>query len=362
MNQTLLELLDEKDIRDYAGYQIFNRGTSYYGAGRVEVETVTDNDARCRVRGTRYYYVKLWNHSNELGVTCTCPHAKSGWFCKHMVAAGLAVRDYLIRYGHTSWKVILTNTIQEGLKIAKRKPPKPYWLFFSLQLTEQGWALSPYRLWANRVPRGVIPLDQDLIAESLPELVAHNHWLIGYIHSIRTEIDSEEAENIGPDAVAFANILLNQDKSRQSYYGYYDAFPTGEYLSLLSQMDIPLYIGNANNPVRKHLRILPGPGEIILRIEQIDDGIQLALDLVAGGQVIHLAKNHGQVLTRSKPYWIMAGDVVLEIDEPFTFDRLASWLRAPEITIPREQENDFLENYFPALATQFPLAGYHIHW
>lgn len=362
MNHTLLELLDEKEIRKFAGYKVFDRGSGYYRGGRVEVETVTDEEAFCRVRGTRYYYVNLWNHYDELGATCTCPHAQSGWFCKHMVATGLAVRDYLLSYGHASWKAVLSNTIQEGSETIRPKPSSPYWLFLSLQLTVYGWVLSPYRLWVDRVPKGVLPLDLENIADSLPELVSHNTWLFEYIKSIRLDLDVDGAENIGPDAVAFVSILLNQDKTRQSYYSYYGSYPLGEYLSLISQVDIPLFLGNTKNPVRKHLSLLPGTGEITLRIEQVEGGIRLALDVISGDQVIQLAQNRAQVLTNSKPCWVMAGDVVLEIDNPFSLDRLASWLRTPEITIPREQENDFLENYLPALASQFPISGEQICW
>ena len=156
---SILDLLEEKKIRDYAGYQVLCRGLSYYRAGRVEVETATDYEARCRVRGTRYYYVNLWYHNNELGAMCTCPHADSGYFCKHMTASALAVRDYLNRYGNTSWKTVLSNTLQEGVKSSRKKKSKPYWFFISLQVAEQGWELSPYRFWINRVPEGILPDD-----------------------------------------------------------------------------------------------------------------------------------------------------------------------------------------------------------
>jgi non-specific serine/threonine protein kinase len=354
--------LDEKDVRNFAGYKVYNRGSAYYRSGRVEVETVTDEDAHCRVRGTRYYYVNLWNHYDELGASCTCPYAQSGWFCKHMVAAGLAVGDYLRKFGSVSWKSFLNSTIQESTKSIHKKPPSTFWLFISLQLTDFGWGLSPYRLWADRVPDGVLPSDRTIIAETLTELVSHNHWLLGYIKSIRSEHDLNNAENIGPEAAAFTNILLKQEKTRQSYYSYYDINPLGEYLALISKVNIPLFLGNANNPVRKNLTLLKGPAEITMRIEQVESGIRLGMDLIAGGQVIQLGKDRAQELTNRKSLWVMVDKLVLKIDNPFSVDHLASWLRTPEITIPEENENDFLENYLPALASQFPIAGDQIHW
>ncbi len=363
MTVSLFKSLDEKNLREFAGYQIFQRGESYYHAGRVEVESASNEEAFCHVRGTRYYYVNLWNHQDELFASCTCPHGQSGWFCKHMVASGLAVRDYLFKYGQTSWKSLLSSSIDEVTKIPRKKSSKNYWLFLSLQLTDRGWMLYPYRLWTDRIPNGVLPSNQEgVIAKSIPELVSHNQWLLEQINSIRTEVNSEEAINVGTDEIAFINILLNQEKSQRSFYSYYDISPLGDFLSLLSQFNIPVFLGNVNNPVRQHLRHLSYPGEIILQLEQVPDGIQLSVNINADGQIISLATNRAQILTQSKPYWIVVGDFVLEINIPFTLDRFASWLRAPEILIPRDNENDFLENYLPILVSQFPIAGDQITW
>jgi non-specific serine/threonine protein kinase len=363
LTPTLLEILDEKNIREYAGYQIFKRGLAYYREGRVEVTSVTEEEALCHVRGTRFYYVNLWKQHNELFATCTCPYAQSGWFCKHMVAAGLAVRAYLLRFNHASWKVFLSNTIDEVSKSSPRKPLKSYWLFFSLQVADRGWQIFPYRLWTEQVPKGIFPPTHEIqIDDSLAELVSYNQWLLKYIKNIRTVVNLDEAINLSPDAVAFSNILINQDKTRRDHYSYFQPYPLGDYLSLLSQLNIPLFFGNVNNPVRTYLRILPDPGEIILQIKQAEDGILLSVNLIADGQVIQLARNRVQILTHEKPYWTLVGDSVLEINSPFTLDRFASFMRAPDIVIPAEQENDFLENYFPILASHFPISGDRIRW
>ncbi len=133
MTPTLIELLEDRLIRDFAGYTIYNRGASYFRGGRVEIVSVNEREATCRVLGTRYYHVSLWSQGNDLNASCTCPHAESGWFCKHMVAASLSVRQYLQRHGSTAWRSVLDNTINEVEKPARRKVSKPYWFFLSLQ-------------------------------------------------------------------------------------------------------------------------------------------------------------------------------------------------------------------------------------
>lgn len=315
------------------------------------------------MRGTRYYYVQLWNDDNDLGAMCTCPYAESGWFCKHIVAAAMAVRDYLRRYGHTSWRNVLSNTIRDGTHSTRQKSPKPYWFFNSLQAADQGWSLSSYRLWIDRVPEGIISQNLGEMTESLPGLVEHNNWLLEYIKAVRSDIDPDGCVNTGSDAIAFTKILLSQERTRENYYSYYaSTYPLGEYLSLLSQIEVPLYLGNANNPIRRLLHILPEPGNVALRVAQVETGILLSLELFAGEQVIDLDNNPTQLLTRSDPYWVIVGNKVLRLDHPFSFDRLSSWLRMSDILIPQENESEFLEKYFPELATQFQISGDHVQW
>ena len=364
MKKSLLEILKGIDTRQYGGFEIYRRGISYYKARRVQIESANEYEAHCRVRGTRYYTVYLWVDDDELGASCSCPYASSGWFCKHMVAASLAVRDYLKRYGSSSWRTVLENTIEETRNINQRKVPTPYWFFLSLQMADQGWELFPYRLWINRVPPGILPQDQAQIASGLPELVEYNQWLLEYIKSVRRKIDSKGCVNVGTEAIAFARLLLSQDKT-QAYsfktYFRYD-YPLGEYLDLLTQIDVPLFFGNPSNPVRNRLRLLSSPGEFVMRITQVEEGIQLALELIAESQVIHLSRERGYVLSDRQGIWIMIGGLVLEVNNPFSADRTSSWLRTPELTIPSQNEDEFLTRYFPQIADQFPITGEDIEW
>lgn len=361
--QTLYKLLNDRTIRDFAGNTIYSRGTEYFRAGRVEIESVNEEEASCRVRGTRYYYVTLWNQSNELAAMCTCPYADSGWFCKHMVAASLAVRVYLDEIGHVSWRNALANTLQEGEKTSRTKKTKPYWFFLSIQMGDRGWSLFPFRLWLQGITKGILPSDPVQIGEALPELVEHNHWLLKYIKSVRSDVEPDGGTNTGPEVLAFSRLLLNQNKFNQRSYEFYiPPYPLSEYLSLLSMMDIPIYLGNQNNPVRTKLQILSTPGELVFRIGQADAGISLTMELFADGQSVDLKVNRAQLLTQKNPLWLMVGDRVLAVDPPFKYDRLVSWLRMIEVIIPNENENEFLENYFPILAAQFSISGNQILW
>ncbi len=364
MTRSLLEILQDIDTRQYGGFEIYRRGIDYYRTRRVQVESANENEAHCRVRGTRFYTVHLWVEDADLGASCSCPFAASGWFCKHMVAASMAVREYLQRYGTSSWRTLLKDTLEEGRKAERYKEPKPFWFFLSLQIAEEGWELFPYRLWVDQVPIGVLPQNVTRVAEILPELIEHNHWLLNYIKSVRKEIDPKGSVNTSPDAIAFTRLILSQVRERnyafKTYYRY--DYPLGEYLDLLAQIDIPLFFGNSSNPVRERLRLVSEPGEFVIRINQAEDGILLALDLITEGHVISLSHDRAQILCDRPARWLMVGNLVLKVNSPFSKHRLSSWLRSPEITIPSKNEQEFLTRYFPQIADQFPISGENIEW
>ena len=157
MTSNLIKLLTTKNIRSLAGRHIYKYGESYYRSGLVEVQSVLEREAHCRVRGTRYYYVHLWTQDDDLGGSCTCPHVESGWFCKHMTAAALEVKAYGIKYGSSNWRTALTNFVKMGPVEMTKKYKIENWLFLSLQRSDNDWHLVPYRIIVDAESRGILP-------------------------------------------------------------------------------------------------------------------------------------------------------------------------------------------------------------
>jgi len=79
-------------LRRLAGPGSFGRGEDYFAAGRVRsLDEQEAGTVLAEVRGSATYSVKLWEENGELAYSCTCPRGDDGEFCKHCVAAGLAV-------------------------------------------------------------------------------------------------------------------------------------------------------------------------------------------------------------------------------------------------------------------------------
>lgn len=67
--------------------QILKRGYDYFDQGLVENFKETKTKITAKVLGSETYDVKIKLKNSEIvGITCTCPYAQDGKYCKHMVA------------------------------------------------------------------------------------------------------------------------------------------------------------------------------------------------------------------------------------------------------------------------------------
>ncbi len=86
----LRELLS-KDMRKLAGAVYYARGKEYFEQGSVDSIDENDDEITTCVQGTYEYEVRFWEEGGELCYECSCPVGQDYDFCKHCVAAGLAV-------------------------------------------------------------------------------------------------------------------------------------------------------------------------------------------------------------------------------------------------------------------------------
>ena len=362
---SLRDLLTERNLKAFAGSSIYSRGLSYFRAGRVQIRYAEDLESECIVRGTSYYSVTLWvHHGNDLGAMCTCPYASSGWFCKHMVAAGLAVCEHMERYGGRQWQLRL-DTLLKGVRRTPPKQVSPFWLFLSLQRDYHDWKFQPQHLWIDRLPEGLLPDDRAEWPFQLAELVAHNQWILGHIKLGNSNYDENRCVNVGSEEVALVNLLIQQNRqSENRYYNYYqnDPFSMSVFLPILTGLDLPIFLGDRHNPVRQQLTLLEHPVNVRIRMERTETSLRLRAVFRAGDQVLKLTDARPELLTDDPVPWLLAGDQVFQIRSEIDFEYLQPWLYDPNLEIPEDQEDDFLEDYFPTIAERIPIDGPDINW
>jgi uncharacterized Zn finger protein len=86
-------MLDRSLLRALAGAQSYERGLDYLEAGCVERLRLEAEALLATVQGTQRYQVELRPGGKVLEHSCTCPFGREGAFCKHCVAAGLALLE-----------------------------------------------------------------------------------------------------------------------------------------------------------------------------------------------------------------------------------------------------------------------------
>jgi hypothetical protein len=82
---------DLRALRDLAGERSFARGADYHRNGRVQIIAFEAGRVLAQVAGTDDYRTELRGRGKTIDGECSCPAFEDRGFCKHMVAAALAV-------------------------------------------------------------------------------------------------------------------------------------------------------------------------------------------------------------------------------------------------------------------------------
>lgn len=82
--------------RNYFSATILERGRNYHKNGLVQEIEYKDGIYTAEVIGARPYRVSMWEKSGkQLGMSCNCPHALEGNYCKHMAALCMELDERL---------------------------------------------------------------------------------------------------------------------------------------------------------------------------------------------------------------------------------------------------------------------------
>ena len=355
------ELLSEQNLRRYAGNRSFNNGMQYYWQRKVELARLDEETAHLHVQGTQQYCVDLELTSGNLYFDCTCPYGQGGNFCKHIVAAGLYLRDYLRAHGTSMWKGILNNALRGVQTTPPRSRAAPYLLFFSLQSNYGYWGIQPLTLATNVLPDTGWTPDDPQSAAALREIIEHNPWMAEKTKSPRQALDPAACVNGRPDLVAVANLILRAEGYNFGYYYSYNR-PLQEYLALLANFNAPLFTGPLSQPLQKALEIYKEEAEFELEMTSSNgSGVVLQTSLRVHGESISISRGGLQIITRN-PTWLLADRALLKLSDTISSELATTFLNSPRLEIPKRSENEFLEKYLIPLANVLPIKGEQMDW
>ena len=362
MSSLTPELLSEQNLRRYSGNTSFTKGQTYYFQRRIELVRLDEENAHLHVIGTQQYCVDLEESGGSLYYDCTCPVGQAGNFCKHVVAAGLFLRDYLRVHGASMWKGVIDNAIRSAQTTpAPRARSTPYLLFFSLQSNYGYWGIQPLTLAPNVLPETGWAPDDPQAAAGLREIIEHNPWMAEKTKQPRQALDPRGCVNGSLDVVAVANLILRAEGYNFGYSYSYNR-PLQEYLALLANFNAPLFTGPTSQPLQKALEIYKDEAEMELEMTSSNgDGVVLQTSLRVGTHAVSIPRAGMQVITRN-PTWLLVDRSLLKLSENIAPDLASTFLNTPRLEIPKRSETEFLEKYLIPLANALPLKGEQVQW
>ncbi|MEJ2599465.1 MAG: SNF2-related protein [Anaerolineales bacterium] len=366
MTELTADALKPDRLLSATGVAIYNQGLALYNSGQVEVAEVTTQNAICDVNDFEIYEVSIEINENYLFLRCDCELAVNGKICRHDVAAALAVYNYLRRSQPIPWTEQLNTHLYAGQRHTRPSTPRRYWLFFSLQNNPYGfnsiWKVIPYTIPYKIVSKELRELptgpDADAIGRQLDTMPA----LAEQAKQARTTLNPAGCINCNQESAVLANLVIDREKA---YTNHYASFPLEDYLAIIAGTHSPLYLGDFSNPAKKRLKILTQPAELAINIDRNDQGLNLKARLVLPGHSISL--NHQDEerpvhIISQYPIWVLVDHYLFKIENEANSDILKTWITNPNVQIPMNDEDQFLEKYFLQMVQQVRIESDIIQW
>jgi non-specific serine/threonine protein kinase len=378
------QLLDKFPFSRYTDPQSIQRGREYHKRGRVwNVELINDHEAICQIDGDsgEYEVIIEVNKKDELLFECDCPYADEGYFCKHMVAAALKVSEYLkeeeaeeedleeemptsrIKELPGDWKTRLSQTLAllprpssggnrlnryaVAMVISRNRygfysygGGQPYsYTIEPIVVKESEW--SPLREIDGFNPERV-----NHLLESSKNWVKAGEQYFQYLNP-------NGCLNLSHEAIAFIGLARNIGSVYGNVSGHLN-----NYLSILSKLDIPLFLGNTgyNAKIERRLHILPNPVQIQIDVKQDETKLSLQAGYEHGGTFTPIRKKI-EVMTTS-PVWALLDDAIVQIENSRALEALSAF----PIEIPNQQVESFREQYFARIAQILPIKSGLVRW
>jgi len=372
-------LLDNFPYSKYASAQTIQRGRAYYKDGNVwSADLVNDQKAVCFVNGDSGEYtveIEIDKKSGELTFECDCYYADDGNFCKHMIAAALEVSEYLrdeeededeeefespvskTKEPAYDWKAKLMQSValmprqsSGGNRLSRYAVAmiltrnKYGFSYYNNGRQQYSYTLEPFVVKENEWT----PL-QELVSptsESVNALLEKSKTWIKAGETVYNTLNPKGCINASEEAIAFIGLARNIGSVYGNVSGHLN-----NYLSILSKLDVPVFLGSVHYPqkIERRLHIQPAPIQIQIDMQQDDKKLSLQAGFDNNGTFTHIQKKI-EVMTQN-PTWVLMDDTIAQIENSRALDILSAF----PIEIPNQQVELFREQYFPLIAQALPI-------
>ncbi len=366
------ENLNPHKMRSYAEWREFSRGENLYHKNQIRVLEFNNDSTICEAydRGKKFQ-IKISAVGNEIRFACDCQEGKSKpWFCSHIVASTFALQDYIKQVAEKDWRYQMELLLRHAPPRPSQKSAKTpvalaaSILFIGLETQKENnkpfhyLSISPYFLskqeWA---PIAQLMDSEHPQQDALKLLESHDDW-----HSqVKLYMRGAPVKplNLSPLEQEFINILIEGSLTYDEYIKYtsfyYKPVISHKYLSLLSEMKVPIF--------RKHkehfilLNVHNEPVELKVILSEQREFYALEAGVMIAGKAYTLSGKNLLIFDQSPP-WLLAGTTLAPIANPEVLQFISYF----PIKIPSSEAETFRQQFFKRLYAYLPITGEIIKW
>ncbi len=324
------------------------RGMAYSQQGRVRLARVERDEAEARVTGTQVYQVHFGVDQGGVYSFCDCPLSGGDpdIVCKHQIAAAVILRNYLRVHPPQTWENVLAQAVRAEPKHAA--PAARQVLFFSLQSRHSQWAVYPYSLPLSHFDESMLG-DADALAKTIKQ-----EALSRQAKPLRAQSDPRRFVSAsGGDATLNLAALAGQ-----SYSPYYErSFECRALLPLLAGGF--LFRGRETDPLQTLVRVSGAQGKAQVELNQTAEGTALLPSMTLGDRTFALTPEKTAVVS-SDPLWLLSGNTLYPVEDGAAL--VTTLLDNPDLLVPPDDTQAFLDTYLLPLAARVPVTGGGIVW
>lgn len=341
-------------FHEYASHAVIVRGERYFENGHVEDIDYQGSHAHFLIEGSYdNYEVAIYLRSeDQVGYSCTCPHAQQVPMCKHIVASILALNKYLNEGDKESkWEDRLAYALSNISPAPKNT--KKYAAFFFLQQGSLYYGQTEFAMNAAIVRKSKSTFLKKALANEAPlnETLSKNFKWIKDAQVPHRSITHEACYNLTPEEVSLFNTILEQ----QNYY--HPLFNFATFLPMMAKNDTPLFYLDEMGKIETRLKIQTEAALIKTAIIQTNEELSIEAGVEIDGKLFTSIKDNILIISEDPP-WGKFGNTLAPIQNAEVIE-IFSYL---PLSIPKAEEEHFRSNYLPLLAEKLPVEGDIIEW
>ena len=346
----------------YYEWQVSRKGQELYSKGQTVLVEFKGETAIVQVLENNQNFTVLIKGETKTTVTmqCNCPQAAKQNICRHMVGAIYETKEYISEKADSDWKYRLGLALENTPKRKKSITRGDKYVFL-------------FGLESEKAPDGSLRLRMIPFRFFLKDWVGIDPVLLTDPESIDQLLDTDstwqkkaevasssqkpfDCANLPPEALQFYNLMFGKDFN-VVYYRQIGFVEFAHYLPFIAEKHIPIFRVTSRGNFRERLKILNLPVMIEAAMTRSGDELEIQSGVTINGYLYSTTKQNLQIISRN-PDWIMAGDYLAPVENTEALD----FMKFFPLSVPKEEETSFRDEFFRPLAERLPIAGDVIEW